>query len=56
MIYLIHYKNFSKGHNVPSPSTTIEKVGPPSVFSHTTLLEIETDNTKQTEQDNRQPP
>jgi hypothetical protein len=25
MIYLIHYKNFCKCHNVPPPSTTIKK-------------------------------
>jgi hypothetical protein len=25
MIYLIHYKNFCKCHNVHSPSTTIKK-------------------------------
>jgi hypothetical protein len=25
MIYLIHFKNFCKCHNVPSPSTTIKE-------------------------------
>jgi hypothetical protein len=25
MIYLIHYKNFCKCHNVPPPSTTIKE-------------------------------